>query len=379
MFVNSEIIANKNEEKLSWADLQLYMLKNIFDARTQGNTEEYKSSVTALELTLKGHQDDTYLQDVRLLGKRIDAIREDQGSQIADVMLFDGKLEALTELIFRINKGMQRIRQQLEHSQIIDEIAGYIEKGQGRNLFITGDPGSGKSNTSMAIALLVMQKIGKKFSTKHVVFDSLSFTQTYNNKNKIAEVPYIIYEEAGVGNNAKNSQNQVQKKYNQLLQTIRKKGVLVIFNAPDLSFLDKDARKLLHYWFKTEKHDLNKKEITVSPFVVQVDQRTGNILYPYPVYDGMQLTKIIVPYVPEKYYKAYEKMEIQYKDDLGLETELFLRKNKKSDIEQFRNYIKNREKGLTIKETCEKMKIHRNTGTKLENMRRNAQYAQATL
>lgn len=379
MFPNAEFIGNKNEEKLSWADLQLYMLKQIFDARSEGNTDRYKSSVTALELNLKGHQDDMYTTEIKLLYSRVEVIREQEGSETADLLLFDGKLEALTELIYRVNKGIQRIREKLENSHVIKEIAGYIQKGQGRNIFITGDPGSGKSNTSMAIALEVAKLLGKPFTTKNIVFDSLTFTETYNNKKKTPEGSSLIYEEAGVGNNSKNSQNQVQKKYNQMLQTIRKRGILVIFNAPDLSFLDKDARKLLHYWFKTEKHDLTNKQITVSPYVVQVDQRTGNILYPYPVYDGMQLTKIIVPYVPPKYYKAYEKMEIQYKDDLGLETEIFLRKNKKSDIEQLRAFMKYREKGLTIKETCEKMKIHRNTGTKLERIRSNSQYAQATL
>ena len=380
MQLKSQLIGNKNEERLSWADLQLYMLKRIFDARAEGTTEDYKSAVNSLELVLKGHQDDAYTTDILLLNNRVETAQELEGVHKAEIILFDGKLSALTELIYRVNKGIQRIRERLENCQLIKEIAKNLSKGIGQNIFITGKPGQGKSNTSMAVALEVMKLTGKAFTIKNIAFSSLKFTQLYNNQKKTPPGSFIIYDEAGVGNNSKNSQKEVQKRFNQMLQTIRKRNILVIFNAPDLGFLDKDARKLLHFWIKTEKHNLDRQEILVSPFVVELDQRTGNILYPYPVYDKiMQLTKIIVPYVPEKYFKAYEKLEIQYKSDLGLETELFLRKNKRSDIEQFRAFIKHRDKGFTIKDACDKMKIHRNTGTKLENMRRNAQYAYATL
>lgn len=377
---NIDASARNKEEKLSWADLQYYALTKIFTSRHEGNMRAFKSGVTALEMILTGHADDFYRRDMQSITHKTEQIRNDQGSIIADEWHYDEKMKALSELLWRINRGIKRIRQRLKGSDFTKEISQSLLNGTGQNIFITGKPGSGKSYTAMAVALDVSYYTHTKFNMKHIVFTPQEFLQVYNDEKLTPPGSIIIFDEAGVSYNSKDTYDEKNKLFSKLLMTIRHRAVAVIFTAPDLSNIALDGRKLLHWWLKTEK--VNKKEgiCVIKPYTVEVNQRDGKILFPYPIYDGEQLTTIDVELVPPKVAKAYEARGKVYKDDLALSTEIeygILADNKVVKLKQFALL---RAKGVSITDACKQMSIHRNSGTALEKLRRNtrlAQYAQS--
>lgn len=376
--INSSI--SGKEEKLSWADLQYYALQKIFTSRHEGLLNEFKSGVTALEMILQGHKDDFYARDLQLLEHQTEKIREERGSNIADIYYYDEKMKALSELLYRVNRGTKRIRQRLKKSNLTKEIASKLINGTGQNVFITGKPGSGKSYTGMALALDVTRQTRAKFSMEHVVFTPQEFLDVYNNEELTPPGSVILYDETGVTFNSKDTYEEGNKLFAKLLQTIRHRAVLVIFTAPDLSNIALDGRKLLHWWFKTEKVDKKAGICVIKPYTVEVNQRDGKILFPYPVYDGEQLTIVDVELVPNNISKEYEARAKQYKDDLALSTEIEYGLMQDSKVSRLKEYAKLRSKGYSIKEACKEMSIHRNTGTQLEKLRHNtrlAQYAQA--
>jgi len=366
---NNIRLGDKKEEKLSWADIQYYSLTKIFNSRHQGDTGAYRSGVNALELILTGHADDYYKRDLQLLNNKLDIIREEEGSEQADVIYYDEKLKALSELLYRINKGIQRVRQRLKDSTFSRENAKKLINGTGQNMFITGAPGSGKSYTAMALALELTKYTGRKFTMKHVVFTPQEFLKVYNDETLTPSGSVIIYDEAGVTYNSKDHAKEGNKLFSKLLQTIRHRAVCVIFTAPDLSYMDKDGRKLLHWWLETTKVNKSEGICTLRPYTVKVDQRTGNILYPYAIYEENQLTRLDVELIPKRIATTYEKKAKKYKDDLALSTELKYGMMEDSQVKRLKEFIKYRSKGKNITETCEAMGINKNTGTKLERMR----------
>lgn len=368
------------EEKLSWADLQYYALTKIFASRHEGRIGEFKSGVTALEMILQGHKDDLYARDTQLIEHQREVIRSKEGSEVADIWAYDEKMKALSELLYRVNRGTKRIRQRLKGSNFVKELASKLLDGTGQNAFITGKPGSGKSYTGVAIALEVTKLTKVPFSMKHLVFSPQEFLDVYNDEELTPPGSVIIYDETGVTFNSKDTYDEKNKLFAKLLQTIRHRAILVIFTAPDLSNIALDGRKLLHWWLKTES--IQKKEgiCVIKPYTVEVNQRDGKILFPYPVYDGEQLTVLDVEVIPDKVSEAYEERAKQYKDDLALSTEIEYGLMQDNKVERLKEYAKLRAKGWSIKDACKEMKIHRNTGTQLEKLRKNtrlAQYAQS--
>lgn len=358
-----------DDEKLSWADIQYYSLTKIFNSRHVGDTESYRSGVTALSMILAGHKDDSYRRDLKLIETKREVISNEDGDVTANIYYYDAKLEALSELLYRINRGVQRVRQRLQNSNYAKEISYKLTQGTGQNIFITGAPGSGKSYTAIAQALEITGHTGQKFGMKHLVFSPQEFLKVYNNEKLTPPGSVIIFDEAGVTFNSKDHAAQHNKLFSKLLQTIRHRAVCVIFTAPDLSYLDASGRKLLHWWNETAY--INKKDgiCTIKPFTIRIDQREGKILFPYPVYEGNQLTKIDIELIPKRHREAYEKKARAYKNTLALSTQISYGMMDNSEIERLRSFIKLRNKGKTIKAACEALGINKNTGTRLERMR----------
>jgi hypothetical protein len=370
-----EVLSNKKQAILSWAEIHYAGLLKIFDARFTGNIEAFKRGVNALELLISGQKDDDYLKDMFALNHKANLMRDNYSEEEINLFYYDQKMESLSCLITRINKGIQQIRDLLNGSDLVKEIANRLLKGIGQNIFITGPPGSGKSYTGIALALEVLSITGVKYSVDNVAFTPEEFMNIYNNEKMTPQGGFVMFDEAGVGYNSKDFSKESNRLFSKLLMTIRHRSVMVIFTAPDLGNMDKDGRRLLHWWFETADKDERKKVVTIKPYVVKIIQRTGDIHFPFPFFNGKKLSRVDVLKIPDRYSRPYEVRAKQFKDDLALETQQLLAVKKDSKVEEFKTYIRLREKGLKIYEVCDEMEISRNKGTALEKFYKNRRYS----
>lgn len=345
--------------KLSYPMVHFHAITKIFDLRCNTDLTEFERAVTALDIIMHGFKDDRYEGDLKLIELQRD--NSNNGTEFfRNRNFFDEKAKLLSALVYRVNKEKPRIREYVKQSEIVKEIGRKLLSGFGQNVFITGKTGSGKSYTSIQIAKEVCKVTGANFDINNVVFNPMDFIKRYNDPELTPEGSFLIYEEGGVGTNSRDYQSKGNKNFSKLFQILRHRKILVIINAPDLSFLDVHLRKLLHWWFKTEKVDKRRNLCFISPRTVEVQQETGKVLYPYPVFDGSQMSELRIDKLEDNIADEYEKRAKEFKDQLASQVQLemaIIDADRKTDPD-LQLYIKMKDQGMKQGEIMEKNNWH---------------------
>lgn len=178
-----------------------------------------------------------------------------------------------------------------------------------------GGTGSGKSYSALTIAY---QLCGNRL---RYVFSAKDFMILLNNPEDLQRGDIIMFDEAGVGLGARDWNSVQNKLFGSILQTFRNMNVGVIFTTPDLSYIDVQARKLLHNYMETVGIDTEKKLAVIKVYDVQNNSRYGKIYYKHPRYltrGGVrQLKFIAVTLPPEKIVKEYEAAKSRFTKQLN--------------------------------------------------------------
>ncbi len=195
-------------------------------------------------------------------------------------------------------------------------------------LCCTGNPGSGKSYSSMRLAELVSKKNGVEFNVDHIVFTPKEFIKLINSGN-LKRGSIIIMDEAGVAVNSRKWQSSINLMVNYVIQTFRHQNYVVILNAPYFDFIDTAVRKMFHMIIEMSRIDFKKGISWTRPKVIQVNQRTGHTYYKWLRYkfageQPMALDKAGFRLPSKELRDAYEKKKKDYTTKLnkGLEVDL---------------------------------------------------------
>lgn len=367
---------------LNYADVHFHALLKLFDLRCDEDLIKFERGVTAMDIVMSGFKDDKFFSNIMILdNQRQSMIEEDQLTiEQINKWYFDEKAMLLTALIKRANKEKPRIREFVTQSELVKELARKTMTGTGQNIFITGKPGSGKSHSSLAIAYHYCKITGVKFSTKNVVFTPEEFIRIYNNPELTPEGSFLIFDDAGLTYSNRDWNKEENKLFSKLLQIIRHRQIMVIFTAPDLSFIDLTGRKLLHWWMETDKLDKQSGICFLSPKTVEVQQSTGNIFYPYPVFDHCQMSELRITRLPKSVIDEYEEMAKNFKDQIARETEINLVVNKDAIqatplLNEYCTYRETLKKG----EARDKVGISQMTAAKYEKIYRKLKNSQISV
>lgn len=109
-----------------------------------------------------------------------------------------------------------------------------------------GATGSGKSYGVLRMAEL----LDDSFSIDRIAFTPDDFMTLIKDKG-LCKGSVVVYDEAGVGMDSRSWQSVSNKMINYVLQTFRYRNLIVFFTVPDLGFIDKQARKLVHATIET--------------------------------------------------------------------------------------------------------------------------------
>jgi hypothetical protein len=370
-----ELVARnpKQEGGFTWEDIWFMQLNRFANARNQRDLDNYRISCETMEILLSAVEDGEYYENKQILD-----IDFSQGT-LSEKQYYDKLSKELVSLLARATAKKEDLREHVETSTIINQIARQMKNGIGQNLMITGSMGSGKSWASLKIAEKVVEQTGGNFTHEHIVSSLEDFMQMYNDKNKCPPGSVLIFEEVGINVNSKKAMTKLNIAFADVFQTSRYKELLILLNAPAVSFLDKTPRSLLHWWFQTDKLHKSEGFCEIRPHMVELDQIRGELLFPYPrLRDGQRITRLEVNAPSKDLREKYEKTSRAYKDKVGSDSAYYIN-NQGFDKKQA-YYIELRKQGKTQKDCIAKLgksskwalrieKECRNKGIELPEMR----------
>lgn len=119
-----------------------------------------------------------------------------------------------------------------------------IKKNRNAIALFIGDTGSGKSYGAIRLA----ERVDPGFGADRIVFTVKDFLTLVN-----ADLPkgsVIIFDDAGLGINARLWQEESARIFGMLTQGFRYKQILTFITVPDESFIERQSRKLVHIRFE---------------------------------------------------------------------------------------------------------------------------------
>jgi hypothetical protein len=178
-----------------------------------------------------------------------------------------------------------------------------------------GDVGSGKSWGAITQA----ESLDPTFTSDRIVFnaqDFLSALDTIETKGAC-----LVYDELGVGHNARRFYSETNIMINEVLQTMRYQQCCVIFSVPDFNFIDKVSRRLAHAVMTFTRTGSNSPKAYVR--FLRQDRYSGDEYRLRPLvpseegygYDKLN-TLNFIRRPSEKLLKAYDKKAFEYKTEL---------------------------------------------------------------
>ena len=183
-----------------------------------------------------------------------------------------------------------------------------LKKNQNAIVVFPGGTGSGKSLTAIRLG----QLLDPDFNASRIVFTVKDFLALVNSNLKSGSV--IIFDDAGLGINAREWRSKHAMVFGMLTQGFRYKQIITIITVPSLGFIEKQSRKLVHLIFESSDIQGKPKPKLVSENPFNPDWS----LKKYPViqrgYDGIKIPGVKFKLPDEELVKEYEKSKSQYMD-----------------------------------------------------------------
>ncbi len=270
----------------------------------------------------------------------------------------------------------------LEHPEsdiVVNYIVERFYKGFYTFLLTIGLPGTGKSSTDMRLGELTYQKIneirikrGLAPSNEPVIVDSLIDFIEWLQKARKGDC--VIIEELSVLFPSRRSMAGDNVAIGRVLDTCRKKQVIIFSNAPILKSIDSHLRAMAHVCIETLKIVKTQKVVVSKVHRLQTNPGSGKTYLHTFQRDGRDVKRIYTQMPNMENWTIYEKSKDKFMDELykelkakaekkreKLEKEMgIVRKDgvkKPLTDRQIQLYVMSEIKGMTNNEICEVLKI----------------------
>ena len=139
---------------------------------------------------------------------------------------------------------------------LLQWIRNRIKKNRNLIALFIGDTGSGKSMSAIRLA----ERVDPNFSVDRIVFTVDDFLKLVNSGLPAGSV--IVFDDAGLGINARLWQDLSARVFGMLTQGFRYKQILTFITVPDETFIERQSRKLVHIRFEaTDVQGLMKMKL----------------------------------------------------------------------------------------------------------------------
>jgi len=193
---------------------------------------------------------------------------------------------------------------------------------------ISGPTGSGKSYWCLSLSeVWYKRRFNEEFPVeKNTCFSigkAIRRLDELLKSNTLRRGEILIIEEAGVINNALDFQNKISKLFNFVLQSFRKFNIILLFNLPVLSMMNKNSRLLLHAHIIMQSIDEKNKISKCKMYIHQLNEQSGKSYWKFLriKFNGviMPVKKISLSLPSDKTIEIYEKSKQEFLMDLTKE------------------------------------------------------------
>ena len=178
-----------------------------------------------------------------------------------------------------------------EATVVLNEIKRRYKKGLMTLILTTGLPGTGKSSTDIRLAELIAKELGKPLITSRNIVDSLfgliEFVERVKEKGEI-----LIVEEVSVLFPSVRAMTQENVIVGKVLDTLRKKQIILFANAPLLKRIDKHILSLSNILVETMRINKTKKVVISTVLRLQTNPRSGKTYFHRFTRNGRDINKI---------------------------------------------------------------------------------------
>lgn len=204
-----------------------------------------------------------------------------------------------------------------------------------------GVPGSGKSYAVLAIA----EAIDRKFNADRIAFTPEEFLEIIKDRD-LKSGSAVIFEEVGVGISAREWYSISNKLVNAVFQTFRLRQLVVLFNTPNMLYIDSNARTLFHGYIEPVNIDFRDQICTVKYMQMQVNPRDEKrkIYYHHLKEGGRQVLRHAIPKPSDEIIAPYEEKKVKFAQGL-IDSAL-------EELNQLRGEGKIQKKGFGTSTTC---------------------------
>jgi len=178
----------------------------------------------------------------------------------------------------------------------------------------TGNPGSGKTVEAIISSYVINPR---RFDENSYVNTAKEFITRVDDSKK---GDCIIWDEAGVSLSNRRWQSLSNILTGEVLQTYRINYLTVFFIAPDFSFIDVAARRLIDIFSESKRYD--NKQSKSYLYNINIDRKKGDMYFPWfkirtlgHIFDMPKLIipKTIFKKVPKTIWKGIKEKEVSFK------------------------------------------------------------------
>jgi DNA-binding CsgD family transcriptional regulator len=219
-----------------------------------------------------------------------------------------------------------------EGKAIIDFIIARIKKGLGVNILVYAPPGLGKSYACMRIMELIYQRLFNErlLSGNHIV-DDIPEAFSFIRQSKRFGEPLTI-EEVSVLASSRRSMSSDNVGLNYLLDTCRKKQIILLMNAPHMKFVDSHIQMMCHLTLECLRINKTEGIVIVKPMKLQTSP-SGKI-YRHRLKDenGREIHRSFFKKPTEELIRLYEGKKDKFLQNLYETMELKAKKKKEKEM-----------------------------------------------
>lgn len=212
---------------------------------------------------------------------------------------------------------------QINYSELpeADVVIDYIETRKKKGLYslilTTGLPGTGKSSMDLRLAECVSERLaGKNLITHKNIIDSTEDLIKFLINAKEDEVWIGVIEEISVLFPSRRAMSHDNVVVGKLLDTARKKQVVLFANAPLWPTIDSHIRALGNIYIETLR--INRKEgvCVAKALRLQTNPGSGKTYFHWLKRKGKEVNRIFVKKPSKETWYAYELRKDKFMDDL---------------------------------------------------------------
>jgi len=181
-------------------------------------------------------------------------------------------------------------------------------EGLGTNIFIIGLPGTGKSSVSLRTAELIRDKRTEESGGKQNPKITISTTQiefvSHTLNAKVGDI--LVIEEVSVLFPSRRAMSSENVDVAKIFDTIRKKKLCIICNAPIWTTIDNNMKAMAHLLIETLSIIKTQGVVVSKFFRIQTNPSSGKIYKHTMQRNGMDVARMVTTMPNSEIWREYE-------------------------------------------------------------------------